>query len=148
MTDQSFEQKEARDGVRRRPIDAHLDGSSVFTFSITKPVVMVKEFMERYALCDDDIDYFIFHQANKIINTTIARRLKIHLDKVPMTLEDLGNTGGAGIPLTLCSVLQKAPVKKRPAKFLLCGFGSGLCWGVASLEVPPEVRASFRVCSL
>lgn len=148
LTNQSFQQKEARDGIWRRPIDAHLDGSSVFTFSITKPVAMIKEFMERYALCSNETDYFIFHQANKIINTTIARRLKIHLDKMPMTLENLGNTGGASIPLTLCSVLQKAPAKKRPTKFLLCGFGSGLCWGAASLEVLPEVQASFRVCNL
>ncbi|NKD77971.1 ketoacyl-ACP synthase III [Haematospirillum sp. H1815] len=144
----SFEQNEARDGVLRRPIDAHLDGSAVFTFSITKPVALLKDFMEHHALCDEDIDYFVLHQANMIINATIARRMKIRSEKMPMILGNMGNTGGSSIPLTLCSVLQGFPDRERNLRVILCGFGSGLCWGVSLIEILADVRGSIDVCNL
>ncbi len=145
LTEKSFDLHEVRKGLSYRGVDAHLDGTAVFTFSITKPIELIREFCEETKLVEENIDYFVFHQANKIINDTIVRRLKIDKAKVPTTLETMGNTSGTSIPITLCSALSAVDARDKPSRVLACGFGSGLCWGVAHFEVPADALVEMKI---
>jgi 3-oxoacyl-[acyl-carrier-protein] synthase-3 len=74
------------------------------------------------------IDYFVLHQANRMINETIRKKLQLAPEKVPSTLYDFGNTSSASIPLTM-SVRLRDALTTRAATVLMSGFGIGLSWG-------------------
>jgi 3-oxoacyl-[acyl-carrier-protein] synthase-3 len=63
--------------------------------------------------------------------------MKIPEDKVPMTLKEYGNTGGASIPLTITQGGLERPAD-RPLKLMLLGYGVGLSWGSALVDLPPD----------
>lgn len=114
-------------GLIRRKCDLHLDGLDVFNFGVSKVPKVVNEFSEHFNLIIDNIDYFIFHQANKFMNDKIYKKLKINTDKVLTSINKFGNTSSATIPLTITYNLNNIEKNKS---LLLCGFGVGLSWGV------------------
>ena len=124
---------------RKRPVDLILDGTAVLNFSITRVPPAVKQLIEYCAVAMADIDYLVFHQANKMINETIRKKLALPPEKVPTTLHDFGNTSSASVPLTMTARLREelSAGKKR---LLLCGFGIGLSWASCILEID---RACF-----
>ena len=127
VTKESFEQKEVEPGIFRNRLQSVLDGPSVFIFGITKAPKSVNNLLEKYGLDKDAIDYFVFHQANKIMNEKIRTKLKIPAEKVPYSLREYGNTSSASIPLTI--VTQIADQLSGDSKDLVaCAFGVGLSW--------------------
>jgi len=124
----STELKTYDKGIERSNINLSLDGMDVFTFGISEVPRAVKEFMGQYNLADSDIDYYLFHQANLMMNEQIRKKLKIEPTKVPYSLSDFGNTSSATIPITIVSQLYEY---NRAPKLLLCGFGVGLSWATA-----------------
>ena len=76
----------------------------------------------------DDVDHFLFHQANLRINQMVAHRLKIPADKVPSTIERFGNTSAATIPTLLAECVREGRIK-RGDLIAMAGFGSGFTWG-------------------
>ena len=83
--------------------------------------------MSEY-LNKDNIDYFVFHQANMMMNKMIAKKLNLPIEKVPFSLKNFGNTSSATIPLTIVSEL-KSQIERKQTDLLMCGFGVGLSWG-------------------
>ena len=81
----------------------------------------------------DDIDYLVFHQANRLINETLRKMLKVDPAKVPYSLREYGNTSSASIPLTMVTQLRDQLTTKK-VKLLLSAFGVGLSWGSVLLE--------------
>jgi 3-oxoacyl-[acyl-carrier-protein] synthase III len=134
LTDESFKEKEIDKGIWRTNRDLSLDGLEVFNFSITKVHPQISNLMTTYNLQNSDFDYFVFHQANKLIIETIRKKLKIEPEKVPYSLSKYGNTSSASIPLTIVTELQNE-VRSKKLSLLLCGFGVGLSWGTATLEL-------------
>ena len=108
-----------------------LNGLDVFSFSIKEPPQNIKNILERTSTPIESIDYFVFHQANRLIIETIRKKLKIPVEKVPYSLTDYGNTSSASIPITFCDQLKEEASNK---KMLLCGFGVGLSWGSCIVE--------------
>lgn len=86
----------------------------------------------------DEIDYFVFHQANRMINETIRKKLGLPIEKVPSTLRDFGNTSGASLPVTMTARINKE-LEAGPKRVLLCGFGIGLSWGSCLVEIEGAV---------
>ena len=82
----------------------------------------------------DHIDYFVFHQANRMINETIRKKLGLPPEKVPSTLSDFGNTSGASLPVTMTVRIREA-LETRRNKLLLSGFGIGLSWGSCVVDI-------------
>lgn len=78
------------------------------------------------------IDYFIFHQANKFLNEHLIKKLKLPSEKVPESITDFGNTGGASIFLTIVTQLIDK-ISQGKHRLLLSGFGIGMTWGSAIL---------------
>lgn len=122
------------EGIKRNLYNVWMDGTSVFSFTISDVPRAIKNFMEINNKTVDDYDYFILHQANKFIHKQLSRKLKIPMDKVPISLDRYGNTSAASIPLTLCDAFGNEK-ENRKIKFLSCGFGVGLSWGVLAAEV-------------
>jgi len=134
VTPDSFEIMEYENGVKRNRLQSILDGSSVFTFGISKAPQCVNNLIEHFEIEKNSIDYFIFHQANMLMNEKIRTKLKLPEEKVPYILKDFGNSSSASIPLTIVVKLKEL-VEKTPLKMIACGFGVGLSWGAIAFEL-------------
>jgi len=128
----SFEIKEIDKGIKRCNLNLALNGLDVFNFSVTEVPKAVKSFFEKTETIPDNYDYFIMHQANKLMNETIRKKIKFEKEKVPYSLQNYGNTSSASIPLTIVTQLNEQ-VKTESLNLLLAGFGVGLSWGISSL---------------
>lgn len=130
----SLQELQWPDGNVRRLHDLYMDGPAVFEFTLTQ----VPELLSDFLSCDDrsiaQYDCLVLHQANLHILKQIARKLKVSMDKVPLSLDRYGNTSSASIPLTLCDAYSDRHTPDR-LNVLMCGFGVGLSLGVASAEI-------------
>lgn len=126
------------DGNERTLYDIFMDGTSVFSFSITDIPKTIKEYLAITGTTMDDYDVVALHQANQFILKQIIRRIKADKDKVPVSLDRYGNTGGISIPLTLCDKYGEKN-DGTTVKALMSGFGIGLSWGVTSAYIPTDV---------
>lgn len=113
-----------------------LNGIDVFNYSLKS---VPKNVSDLLAFAEKNIDYpdlFVFHQANKVINDAISRKLKLNMEKVPSSLFEYGNTASASIPLTLGTSWNK---KNANSKWILIsGFGVGFSLASALIYFDPE----------
>ncbi len=131
--DASREVKVCKDGNERSLHNSFMQGTSVFTFTISDVPKALKDFFAVTNTTPDDYDCFSFHQANLYILKQIAKKTKIPYDKMPLTLPKYGNTSGASQIINLCDAY--GDVEGKELKVLFCGFGVGLSWGVSSAVV-------------
>lgn len=132
ISSSSFETYEY-DGRLYNRLQSRMSGIDVFSFAISTAPQSVRTLVEHFDIGLYDFDYYVFHQANKTINSHIVRKLKIDSEKVPSSIEHFGNTSSASIPLTIVTQL-KGQVENTHRKFLCCGFGVGLSWGSVAFE--------------
>ena len=130
----SFEYQELEEGISRNKLHTILNGMDVFSFGISKAPQTVNKLLELIGKEKTDIDYVLFHQANKFMNEKIRKKLKLTAEQVPYSLKNFGNTSSATIPLTLVTQLQKELIT-RDLSIIGCGFGVGLSWGSAYFEI-------------
>lgn len=128
---ESLNSIEFSQGICRSKMNLELDGMDVFTFGISKAPKSVTELIEEFDI--EDIDYFVFHQANMLMNEKIRKKLKLDVEKVPYSLKDFGNTSSATIPLTITSALKSK--LKENKKIIATGFGVGLSWGSVAFDL-------------
>lgn len=121
------------DGIERSLYDIYMEGASVFSFSISDVPKAAQDYLEITSTTVDDYDLFVFHQANQFIIKQLSKKLKLEKEKVPLSLDQYGNTGGISIPLTICS--RFGDEKEGMKKALMVGFGIGLSWGVSSARI-------------
>lgn len=132
--DASFEELiEISPGISRAKKHLILDGSEIFNFALKEVAKNISELVSKCEIEKDAIDYFIFHQANKIINESVRKKLKIEPNKTPYSIEQFGNTSSASIPLTMCYVMKDALLKQN-LTLLFSGFGVGYSWGSVILK--------------
>lgn len=131
--EESFVEEDFGNGIIRAPKDALINGMDVFSFAITKPPIGVKKMMEHCELTVDNVDYFLIHQANKLIVDRIMKKLKLPVEKVPYDLQEFGNLGGASIPMLMTYNLANE-LQTRPLTLVCSAFGLGLTWGTMVLR--------------
>ena len=124
-----------QDGSRRRGEDFRMDGMDVFNFGIKEEPKDIKKLLRESGLTTDEIDVLVYHQANKFMTDFFTKRLHISQDKTPYSLRRFGNTSSASIPLTIVSEMQDMSVYPKRDKVILSGFGAGLSWGTALLNL-------------
>lgn len=132
ISETSFEDYEFEGHIYNR-LQSRMAGMDVFSFGITTAPKTVKRLAEHFGFDYQACDYFVFHQANKMMNDKIAKKLKLDTEHVPMSMQDFGNTSSASIPLTIVTQLQDK-FGGKPQKMLCCGFGVGLSWGTVAYE--------------
>ena len=134
VTQDSFKYEDFGNGIIRSPKDALINGMDVFAFAISKPPVSVKKMLEHCHLDPErDIDYFLIHQANKLIVDRIVKKLKLDPQKVPYNLQEFGNLGGSSIPMLMVTNLAEE-MGTRKLSLILSAFGLGLTWGTMYLK--------------
>lgn len=134
VTKESFIEEDFGNGIIRSPKDALINGMDVFSFAITKPPLSVKKMLEDQGLDKDkDIDFFLIHQANKLIVDRLVKKLKLPVEKVPYNLQEFGNLGGASILMLMASEIAEE-LSSRPLTLLCSSFGLGLTWGTMVLR--------------
>ncbi|MEM5384663.1 ketoacyl-ACP synthase III [Paraburkholderia phymatum] len=121
-------------GFSRSPMDLILDGTAVLSFSTQRVPPAVQNLLHYAEMDKEQVDYYVFHQANRMINETIRKKLGLPAEKVPSTLHDFGNTSGASLPVTMTARLHDT-LHLAKHRLLLCGFGIGLSWGGAIVDI-------------
>jgi 3-oxoacyl-[acyl-carrier-protein] synthase-3 len=122
-------------GVTRAGVHLVMEGLDIFNFALSEVPPNVRTLLEYAQQDTARIDHFVFHQANLLLNEMIRRKLGLPAEKVPYSLADYGNTSCATVPVTLASQLR-ATLTVSPQRLLLSGFGVGLSWGSALVELP------------
>ena len=113
----------------------YMNGQNIFIFTIEKIPALVKEILEKNNLTKNNVDYYIFHQANAHILRRQREILDIPEEKFYINLEKYGNTVSSTIPIALKDALETGKVK-RGQKIMLIGFGVvGLSWGATIIEL-------------
>ena len=143
VTPESFEYEDFGNGIVRAPVHTLINGMDVLSFAISKPPKSIDELLKYCALNKEkDIDYFLIHQANKLIIDRIVKKLKLETAKVPCNIRNFGNLGGSSIPMLMVTDL-KEQLQDRKLSLLCSAFGLGLTWGTMFLKTEPMV-----VCDL
>lgn len=109
-------------GVERRRV------SDVKTCTSDLCIFAAEKLLDSLKWKKEEVDYFIFHQANLFMNEKIRKKLKLPIEKVPYSLKDFGNTSSASIPLTLVTQVNYR-LNNDSLSHIACGFGVGLSWG-------------------
>ena len=111
----------------------HMDGQAVFKFAVRKVPEIIEEVLGQTDVKLEVIDYFILHQANRMIIEAVAKRLKTDISKFPMNLEEYANTSAATVPILL-DEMNRRGMFRRGQKIILSGFGAGLTWAACLFE--------------
>lgn len=123
-----------RFGADMRKHCVSMNGALIFNFTIKRVPALIEETLRAASVGTHDIDYFIFHQSNQFILKHLCAKQSLPLNKVPIILRNLGNTGGASIPLTMTQGHLMRPAD-RPLRLMLLGYGVGLSWGSALVDL-------------
>ena len=111
-----------------------MDGQAVFKLAVGVLDKAARATLAKANLTEADIDWLIPHQANIRIMQSTARKLKLPMDKVVVTVDQHGNTSAASIPLALDHAVRSGQVKKGET-LLLEGVGGGFTWGAVLLKL-------------
>ena len=138
FNEHSFDFKIGEDNVSRCGLQTVMNGMDVFVFGISTAPKTVKKLLEKIGQNIDEIDYFVFHQANQMMNKQINKKMKLPAEKVPSSMYEFGNTSSASIPLTIVTQLPEA-LREDKNSFIACGFGVGLSWCTAYFELDKPI---------
>ncbi len=110
-----------------------MNGQAVYKFAVRTVPKTIHEALKEAGLTVEDIQLFVLHQANIRIIESVAKRLKVPMDKFPTNLQDCGNISAGSVPILLDEINRKGMLHKGD-KIVLAGFGGGLTWGAAVLS--------------
>lgn len=121
------------DGNIRSREHGYMNGADVFNFVISEIPKDIKKLLERTETSMDHVDYILFHQANDYMNDYLIKKLNLNREKVPSSISKFGNTSSVSIPLTIVSELANQLNSRK--KILLSGFGVGMSWASAIIDL-------------
>lgn len=110
----------------------YMNGGEIFSFTLMTVPKMVKQTLEKNSLEKDDVDLFVFHQANTFMLTHLRKKLKIDEDRFFLNMENIGNTVSSTVPIALADAKKGGRLK---GNVLIAGFGVGLSWGATVLKI-------------
>lgn len=111
-----------------------MNGREVYKDAISRMYEAIKYNLEKTKIKIDDIDYFIFHQANKRIIDSIAEKYNIPQSKLIINLDKYGNTSAATIPIALAEAIEQGIIKKGNL-IAISAMGAGFTWGGAIIKL-------------
>ena len=111
----------------------YMDGGGIFNFTLEAVPAMMKEVLDKNGLEKENIDYFVFHQANKFMLNTIRKVCVLPKDKFYVNLEETGNTVSSTVLIGLKQCLENEIIHEG-MDIMITGFGVGLSWGGTILK--------------
>lgn len=133
VSPETSEEIEDERGNIRSLNNLRMFGKDIFRFMLDVVPVSVKRALKSCSLKFEEIDFFIFHQANKYMLDFLFKKIKIPDEKTIVFLKKYGNTVSASLPMALKEAVEAKRIK-RGDKVLLCGFGVGLSWATVILR--------------
>lgn len=110
----------------------YMNGPDIFNFTIKAVPPLVKDTLLKNNLKKEEINLFIFHQANKFILTYLRKKLKISEENFYINMTNTGNTISSTLPIAICDIKDKEILH---GNILLTGFGVGYSWGGVILKI-------------
>ena len=111
----------------------YMNGSEIFNFTLEAVPPLVDDVLTKNNYTKENIDLFVFHQANKHMLNFLRKKIKIEEEKFYYYLENVGNTVSSTIPIALKEALADNSIKKD-SSVLIAGFGVGYSWGGTILK--------------
>ena len=111
----------------------YMNGGNIFNFTLEAVPVMMKDILAKNGLEQDNIDYYVFHQANKFMLNTIRKVCVLPKDKFYVNLATTGNTVSSTVLIGLKYCIDNGTIKTGD-KVMITGFGVGLSWGGTILK--------------
>lgn len=112
----------------------YMNGGAIFNFTLDAVPAMMKQILEKNKMENDDVDYYVFHQANKFMLNTIRKVCVLRKEKFYVNLENTGNTVSSTVLIGLKECLDSGDIK-HGMKVMISGFGVGLSWGGTILKL-------------
>jgi 3-oxoacyl-[acyl-carrier-protein] synthase-3 len=129
----SLVEKEIEEGIYRNDLQMKLDGAKIFNFALREVAKNLEELIAKKNISKQNIDFTIFHQANKLMLESVRKKLNFPSNQTPYSLYEFGNSSSASIPLTIATKLRTEMTEKK-LNLLLSGFGVGLSWGSVFIQ--------------
>ena len=126
--------RDGEGGFIRNSNHLFMDGKDIFDFSAHAVPEVIEENLHNNNLKKEEIDLFVFHQANAYMLNFMKMRTKLSTEKVVIDLEEFGNTVSSTIPIALSRRMKIYPLETGN-KVMLCGFGVGLSVGATVLKI-------------
>lgn len=111
----------------------YMNGGAIFNFTLDAVPVMMKQLLEKSGLEKDNIDYYVFHQANQFMLSTIRKVCSLPKEKYYMDMTNVGNTVSSTILIGLKESMSNGTIHEG-MNVMACGFGVGLSWGGTVLK--------------
>lgn len=135
---QAYKEQKDNSGNVRTALNLYMNGPELFRFAINTVPSMVRNILSMAKKEMNDIDKFIFHQANAYILRNIQRKLAIPDKKMIYDLKDIGNTVSASIPIAIERAYERKEISPGE-RLLLVGFGVGYAWSGTMLTWEPDI---------
>lgn len=130
--DSSVEHLDESGNVRTKE-NLYMNGAEVMSFSLKEVPKAVDLLLEKIGCTKDEIDFFVLHQANKFMLEALRKKLKVSESKLPIYVENCGNTVSSTIPLALIQMRERGQFMPG-VKMMLVGFGVGYSWAGCLLK--------------
>ncbi len=111
----------------------YMNGGAIFNFTLEAVPAMMKQVLEKNGVEKDNIDYYVFHQANKFMLNTIRKVCVLPKDKFHINLENTGNTVSSTVMIALKDCIEEGIISAG-MNVMITGFGVGLSWGGTILK--------------
>ncbi|WP_172135173.1 ketoacyl-ACP synthase III [Adlercreutzia sp. ZJ473] len=121
-------------GYSRSEENVFMDGADIMSFSIDVVPKSVDKLLERNGVGRDQVDRFVFHQANAFMLGYLRKKMRIPADRFEVSMGDIGNTVSSSVPIALKRAMGRGGIPEG-GRVVLCGFGVGLSWGSALLRI-------------
>lgn len=136
VTEESFKFISDDENEKKNSLQLAMDGPSVFDFTLREIYPSIIELFKYYEQDLMNVDKFLFHQSNKFIIKQLASKLGVGDDRVPINIQDYGNTSGVSIPLLISSFYESFSITN---KVVCSGYGSGLNWGNCIIDISKTI---------
>lgn len=120
-----------------RDLSLRMDGAGIFNFTIKRVPPLIQDTLSQAGCSVGDVDAYLFHQSNRFIMKHLMKKCGLPEDRVPITLEESGNCGGPSVAVALTQ--RVPPERSAPMKLMMLGYGVGLSWGSAMVNLDPDV---------
>lgn len=116
------------DGHEKHDDYLYMNGSAIFNFTLEAVPALMKDILAKNNMAKDNVDYYVFHQANKFMLNTIRKVCVLPKDKFYVNLSETGNTVSSTVLIGLKQCLEAGTITPG-MNVMVTGFGVGLSWG-------------------
>lgn len=134
-TEKTREEITNEDGNTRRKDDLYMDGIGVMKFALTEVPKAMDVMYEMLGCTKEDVGLFAYHQPNKLILDYLSNAMEIPEERMPVGLQQTGNTASASIPMLLSTLKTRGFDFANTPRTIACGFGIGLSIGAVDVDL-------------